>query len=103
MAAAISLTLASAQLQAQETSKLEEVIVTGSFIRGTPEDSAMPVEVVSFEEIENMGRPSNLDLIKTMSESAPVSLSALLRGSSSLGTLYVNNGFRSIPSSSDSS
>jgi iron complex outermembrane recepter protein len=72
LAAAVSLTLASAQLQAKEASELEEVIVTGSFIRGTPEDSAMPVEVVSFEEIENMGRPSNLDLIKTMSESGGV-------------------------------
>lgn len=72
LAAAISLTLASAQLQAQDASELEEVVVTGSFIRGTPEDSAMPVEVVSFEEIENMGRPSNLDLIKNMSESGGV-------------------------------
>ena len=72
LAAAVSLTLASAQLQAKDALELEEVIVTGSFIRGTPEDSAMPVEVVSFEEIENMGRPSNLDLIKTMSESGGV-------------------------------
>src|SRR5688572_27580549 len=72
LAAAVSLTLASAQLQAKDALELEEVIVTGSFIRGTPEDSAMPVEVVSFEEIQNMGRPSNLDLIKTMSESGGV-------------------------------
>lgn len=63
---------------AQETSnspkleELEQVVVTGSFIRGTPEDTAMPVEVVSFEELENMGRPSNLDLVKTMSESGGV-------------------------------
>src|SRR5688572_11302314 len=68
LAAAISMILAGAQVNAQEAQKseLEEVVVTGSFIRGTPEDSAMPVEVVSFEEIQNMGRPSNLDLIKTM-------------------------------------
>jgi iron complex outermembrane receptor protein len=74
LAAAISLILAGAQVSAQDASKLEleEVVVTGSFIRGTPEDSAMPVEVVSFEEIQNMGRPSNLDLIKTMSESGGV-------------------------------
>lgn len=39
--------------------------------------------------------------VKTMSESAPISLSALLRGTTSLGTLYANNGFRSIPSSTD--
>jgi hypothetical protein len=39
--------------------------------------------------------------VRTMSESAPITLSALLRGSTSLGTLYANNGFRSIPSSAD--
>jgi iron complex outermembrane receptor protein len=72
LAAAISLILASAQANAQDVSKLEEVVVTGTFIRGTPEDSAMPVEVVTFEELQNMGRPSNLDLIKTMSESGSV-------------------------------
>jgi iron complex outermembrane recepter protein len=74
LAAAISMILAGAHVNAQEANKseLEEVVVTGSFIRGTPEDSAMPVEVVSFEEIQNMGRPSNLDLIKTMSESGGV-------------------------------
>lgn len=39
--------------------------------------------------------------VNTISESAPITLSALLRGSTSLGTLYANNGFRSIPSSAD--
>ena len=74
LAAAISMILCSSQVGAQNATKseLEEVVVTGSFIRGTPEDSAMPVEVVTFEEIQNMGRPSNLDLIKTMSESGGV-------------------------------
>jgi len=51
---------------------LEEVVVTGSFIKGTPEDSAIPVEVVSYEELQDLGRPSNLDLIKNMSESGGV-------------------------------
>ena len=41
--------------------------------------------------------------IRTISEGAPISFSALLRGPSSLGTLYANNGFPSIPSSSDPS
>ena len=78
LAAAISLTLWSAQLAAQERASpepraaLEEVVVTGSFLRGTPEDTAVPVEVVSYEEIQNMGRPSNLDLVKLMSESGGV-------------------------------
>ena len=57
---------------AAKQESLETVVITGSFIRGTPEDSAIPVEVVTFEEIQNMGRPSNLDLIKTMSESGGV-------------------------------
>jgi iron complex outermembrane recepter protein len=74
LAAAISLTLWSAQLAAQDSvrAELEEVVVTGSFLRGTPEDSAIPVEIVSYEEIQNMGRPSNLDLVKLMSESGGV-------------------------------
>lgn len=41
---------------------------------------------------------------KTMSEyNTQLSFSAVLRGTSSLGTLYANNGFRSIPSSSEPS
>ena len=74
LAAAISLTLWSAQLAAQDSvrAELEEVVVTGSFLRGTPEDTAIPVEIVSYEEIQNMGRPSNLDLVKLMSESGGV-------------------------------
>jgi iron complex outermembrane recepter protein len=54
LAAAISMILAGTQVSAQESSRseLEEVVVTGSFTRGTPEDSAMPVEVVSFEELQ---------------------------------------------------
>jgi hypothetical protein len=37
--------------------------------------------------------------IKTMSEHAGISFAALLRGPASLGTLYANNGFPSVPSS----
>ena len=36
--------------------------------------------------------------MRTISESAPPSFSALLRGASSLGTLYASNGFPSVPS-----
>ena len=38
---------------------------------------------------------------RTMSESSALSFSTLLRGPSSLGTLYANNGFRSVPSSTE--
>jgi iron complex outermembrane recepter protein len=50
---------------AQETSEVAEVvIVTGSYIRGTPEDAALPVDVISSEELEKIGSPTTLELIK---------------------------------------
>ena len=39
--------------------------------------------------------------MRTVSESAPPSFSDLLRGASSLGSLYANNGFRSVPSAAE--
>ena len=39
--------------------------------------------------------------MRTVSEAAPLSFSALLRGSTSLGTLFTANGFPSVPSASD--
>ena len=39
--------------------------------------------------------------VRTMSGAAPASFAALLRGPTSLGTLYASHGFPSIPSSSD--
>lgn len=32
--------------------ELEEVVVTGSFIKGTPEDAALPVDVISRGDLE---------------------------------------------------
>ena len=43
----------------------------------------------------------NTASIRTLSQFAPLSLSALLRGPASLGTLYANNGFPSVPSAND--
>lgn len=33
-------------------STVQEVVVTGSFIRGTPEDAALPVDVIGVEELQ---------------------------------------------------
>ena len=41
--------------------------------------------------------------MRTVSEAAPISFSALLRGPASLGSLYASNGFPSIPSAADPS
>ena len=41
-----------------EEGAIEEVIVTGSYIRGTPEDAALPVDVISRSDLEDVGDPS---------------------------------------------
>lgn len=53
---------------AQEDSerKLERVTVTGSFIQGTPEDAALPVDVLTAEDLRLQGNPSALDMIKSL-------------------------------------
>lgn len=60
-----------AQAQASP-SEVQEVVVTGSFIRGTPEDAALPVDVISQEDLEKQGSPSTLELIKSLSVSSGV-------------------------------
>src|SRR5687767_9262748 len=47
----------------------EEVVVTGSYIRGTPEDAALPVDVLSSEDLEEQGAPTVVQLVKTITAS----------------------------------
>lgn len=68
LAIALSLGLSSTAL-AQDTTEVEAVIVTGSLIRGTPEDAALPVDVISTEELAKQGSPTTVDLIKSLSVS----------------------------------
>ncbi|BCW90865.1 Vitamin B12 transporter BtuB [Alphaproteobacteria bacterium SO-S41] len=92
----------------------EEVVVTGSYIRGTPEDAALPVDVISANEMQMQGAPSVLELIKSL----PISNGVLgdtnqfdsraqgtegtgsinLRGLGSDRTLVLLNGRRLAPS-----
>ncbi len=61
--------------QAQEDGderKLETVTVTGSLIQGTPEDAALPVDVLTAEDLRLQGSPSALDLIKSLPVSSGV-------------------------------
>jgi len=65
LAASISAALA------QDTTEIAEVvIVTGSYIRGSAEDAALPIDVISIEELENSGSPSTVELLKNLSVSA---------------------------------
>lgn len=43
-----------------------DIVVTGSLIRGTPEDAALPVDVISADELSRQGSPSALDLLKNL-------------------------------------
>lgn len=89
-----------------------EIVVTGSYIRGTPEDAALPVEVIGSDELERRG--SLTELIKALPVSGPVlgetnqynataqlqsgTGTINLRGIGSLRTLVLVNGRRVTPS-----
>ena len=45
---------------------MEEVVVTGSFIRGTPEDAALPVDVFDREDFNSIGNPTITELIRNL-------------------------------------
>lgn len=62
------------QISSEDAHKalLEEVIVTGSLIRGTPEDAALPVDVLTSEEMTKLGSPSAVELIKALPVSSGV-------------------------------
>lgn len=70
LAVAMTLGLSGAALAQDNT--VEEVVVTGSFIAGTPEDAALPVDVVGAEELEQRGSPTMVQFIKTIPSSGSV-------------------------------
>ena len=51
---------------AEEPTLQDEIVVTGTLIRGTSETGVLPVDVVSAEEIANQGSPSVLELMKRL-------------------------------------
>ena len=71
LAVALSMGLAGSAA-AQEAATVEEVVVTGSFIAGTPEDAALPVDVIGAKELAQRGSPSMVQFIKTIPSSGAV-------------------------------
>lgn len=67
-----------------EQADTNRVVVTGSFIRGTPEDAALPVEVFSQEELEDRGSPSALEFAKSLTIAGPTSGEAYYFGGPAL-------------------
>lgn len=52
-----------------EPADVDAVIVTGSLIAGTPEDAALPVDVIGQEELAKQGSPTTVELLKGLSVS----------------------------------
>ena len=91
------------------------IVVTGSLIRGTPEDAALPVDVFSSEELSAEGQTSPLDFIKdipavggVVGDSNQFQVQGLggvgtinLRGLGPQRTLVLLNGRRTIVSPGD--
>jgi iron complex outermembrane receptor protein len=71
-ALALAVAAPSAAQETRPAAEVSEVVVTGSFIRGTPEDAALPVQVLNSDTLEKQGAPSMVDLIKQLSVSSGV-------------------------------
>src|SRR5689334_7628620 len=97
VALAIGLAAASAA-QAQNAPKentVGEVVVTGSLIAGTSKDAALPVNVVTAEQMRKQGAPTVVEIIKQLPESSGVigesnQFVAGGRGQGQYGTSTVN-------------
>lgn len=103
----------SAQDEARGRQAEDVIIVTGSVIQGTPEDAALPVDVLSAEELARLGNPSPVELIKALPVSSGVigdtnqfdsrsqategMASVNLRGLSPQRTLVLLNNRRLVP------
>jgi iron complex outermembrane recepter protein len=71
LAVAYTLAAASSVAMAQtppaaSSAELETVIVTGSYIKGSAEDAALPVDVITAEDLAKQGAPTTLELLKTL-------------------------------------
>src|SRR5688572_7625466 len=93
---------------AQTVQEIEVVTITGSYIQGTVRDAALPVQVVTGDDVEEQGSPSIVDLVKSIPSvqgvlgesnqfSAQTSSGAAninLRGLGAVRTLVLLNGRR---------
>ncbi len=57
---------------ADAAGEIEELVVTGSYIRGTPEDSSSPVEVMTRDDMDLSGTHNVLEMIRNMGPSTGI-------------------------------
>ncbi len=74
---------------AKAGSEVSEVVVTGSFIAGSSEKAAQPVEVIGIQELAKQGQPSVVQLVKTIT-AAQSSLGESNRYNGGAGTASIN-------------
>jgi iron complex outermembrane receptor protein len=64
-----AMSAASAADTSSSAEPIEQIVVTGSYIRGAAEDAALPVTVLDRDELERQGSPSVLDVVRSLSAS----------------------------------
>lgn len=83
-------------VQADQTAAAESaedddrVVVTGSLFAGTPEDSPLPVQVFSVEELEEQGSPTALDFARNLAISGPTGGDSNAFGGGGYGNVQFN-------------
>src|SRR5262245_8981859 len=77
--------------EAERDPAADRVVVTGSFLAGTPEDAALPVEVYSQADLEKQGAPTALEFIKSLSIAGPTTGEAyMFSGANNTGNVQFN-------------
>ena len=51
---------------------VKDIVVTGSYIRGTGETTAIPVNVITTQDLRNQGSPSTVELLKALPAAAGI-------------------------------
>ena len=92
---AVAIMLASAGTSFQTLAQdqgVEEIVVTGSFIRGTPEDAPSPVTVIDRDSIQEQGASQIWDLIRNLevNQGSDTSVAGSNDASQLSGTASVN-------------
>ncbi len=77
------------QAPATKIAELETVVVTGSYIRGTPTDAALPVDVITSDDLAAQGSPTVVQLVKTITASQ-ASIGESNRYNGGAGTASIN-------------
>jgi iron complex outermembrane receptor protein len=99
-------------VSAEETI-IEEIVVTGSYIAGTPEDAELPVDVINRQDLEEIGNPTITELVRNLGvasgnigetnqfqaggQANEGVATVNLRGLGSARTLVLINGRRHVP------